>query len=251
MSRIRFRRGGVSNGVTALKEELEQRGHDSKLLRNENSSFRPRQGDVILNWGNRGEYGLNCDTSRATNKTLCLEALQRASVPCPDFTTDQQQAAVWLDEDSSVVCRTLTRASSGRGLVIADSEEQLVNAPLYTRYIKKREEYRVHVFNEEVIDVQRKARRSAVEDEQVNWRVRTSDNGFVFVREGVELPEHVKLMCVDAVVACGLDFGAVDIVWNEHRDSYYVLEINTAPGLEGQTVSSYADAIEKYIGERN
>ena len=249
--RIRFKRNNISNGASELKNELSQRGHDAKLIRITGSSFRQRPGDLIVNWGNAGDSGLNWNAGMASDKSRCLSMLAQNTINCPDFTGNMEEARAWLEEGSSVVCRTLTQASSGRGIVIADEESELVAAPLYTRYIKKRDEFRVHVFNGEVIDVQRKARRSSVEDDDVNWRVRTSDNGFVFVRQDVELPEHVKDMCANAVQVCNLDFGAVDIVYNAHRDAYYVLEINTAPGLEGQTIINYADAIERYIGEQN
>lgn len=49
-----------------------------------------------------------------------------------------------------------------------------------------------------------------------------------------------------AVKACGLDFGAVDIIWNNHYQKAYVLEINTAPGLEGSSVDNYRKAFEGY-----
>jgi glutathione synthase/RimK-type ligase-like ATP-grasp enzyme len=45
-----------------------------------------------------------------------------------------------------------------------------------------------------------------------------------------------------AVAALGLDFGGVDVIWNERRQMAYVLEVNTACGLEGQTVNDYAEA---------
>ena len=79
--------------------------------------------------------------------------------------------------------------------------------------------------------------------------MRTHDNGFVFVRQDVELPAAARDMAVQALAATSLSFGAVDLIFNEHHNQYYVLEINTAPGLEGQTITSYADAIQRYAGE--
>ena len=38
----------------------------------------------------------------------------------------------------------------------------------------------------------------------------------------------------------GLTFGAIDVIWNEHQQKAFVLEINTAPGIEGTTVEKYA-----------
>jgi len=53
------------------------------------------------------------------------------------------------------------------------------------------------------------------------------------------------VVALAAVSALGLDFGAVDIIYNEHENQYYVLEVNTAPGLEGTTVEKYAEAFAK------
>ena len=47
---------------------------------------------------------------------------------------------------------------------------------------------------------------------------------------------------IAAVQHVGLDFGAVDIIYNQREDSSYVLEINTAPGLMGTTGERYAEA---------
>jgi D-alanine-D-alanine ligase-like ATP-grasp enzyme len=42
-----------------------------------------------------------------------------------------------------------------------------------------------------------------------------------------------------------LHFSAVDVVYNDREKKAYVLEINTAPGVEGQTIQVYADALAK------
>ena len=45
----------------------------------------------------------------------------------------------------------------------------------------------------------------------------------------------------------GLDFGAVDVIYNGHSNRAYVLEINTAPGLTGTTLDNYAAALRNLI----
>lgn len=251
MKKIRFRRSAVSNGVKELNQELKNRGLNSRLIRLDSSSYRQNREDVVINWGTTGHDGLNRPYAirSASNKLEALYILSRENLPIPDFATDREEPINWLAEGSSVVCRTLLRASSGDGIVIATTPEEIVDAGLYTRYIKKKEEYRVHVFKGEVIDIQRKARRLDISDDLVNWQVRSHANGFIFAREGVELPESAQALAIDAVRALGLDFGAVDLVYNENRNQYYVLEVNTAPGLEGQTVVKYADAIQKLARE--
>ena len=43
-----------------------------------------------------------------------------------------------------------------------------------------------------------------------------------------------------AVAALGLDFGAVDVIYNEKYGRAYVLEVNTAPGLGEGIAIMYA-----------
>lgn len=53
---------------------------------------------------------------------------------------------------------------------------------------------------------------------------------------------------MDAVKALGLKYGAVDIIEDE-EGNLYVLEINSAFGLEGTTVALFGDKLKQYITE--
>ncbi|MCS5737426.1 hypothetical protein, partial [Herbiconiux daphne] len=48
-----------------------------------------------------------------------------------------------------------------------------------------------------------------------------------------------------AMAAVGLDYGAVDIITN--REEAWVLEVNTAPGMEGVTLEKYTAAISQFV----
>jgi glutathione synthase/RimK-type ligase-like ATP-grasp enzyme len=74
--------------------------------------------------------------------------------------------------------------------------------------------------------------------------VRNHVNGWVFCTQNVGIPDKALDYAVMAVAACGLDFGAVDIIWNESRQEAYVLEVNTAPGIEGSTLNLYAEVLK-------
>lgn len=78
--------------------------------------------------------------------------------------------------------------------------------------------------------------------------VRSWDGGWRIVYDGVSLDGRnaVRELAHNAVRALGLDFGAVDI-GERANGTYAVLEVNRAPGLEGGTVTSYANAIGKWI----
>jgi hypothetical protein len=162
-----------------------------------------------------------------------------------------QDAAAIPDDAFPVVCRTILNGHSGAGIVIAANRNELVRAPLYTKYIKKNAEFRLHYGNHpnaylELIAAQQKRRNRHVPNDQVNWQVRNHTNGFIYAREGVEVPAAAATAAQQAFMASGLDFGAVDVIYNERQGRAYVLEINTAPGLEGQTLTDYANFFNQF-----
>src|SRR3546814_19093490 len=59
----------------------------------------------------------------------------------PKFWTKKEDIP---DEAFPIVCRTVLSGHSGVGIVIADNRDDLVPANLYVKYVKKKEEYRVH-----------------------------------------------------------------------------------------------------------
>lgn len=226
-----------------------------RLIRAQNSRYIPKEGDVVINWGNTTTcipITLNKvqAVANASNKTTCFALLSAADVAIPEYTTSKTLAVEWSDKGRTVVVRHLTRASGGRGIEIVKGGG-VPTAPLYTRYIKKHDEYRVHVFNDTVIDTQKKLRKLGVPDSAVDWRIRNTAGGFIFAREGIDTNSRRNLICRAAVAALGLDFGAVDVIYNAHHNQYYVLEINTAPGLEGTTLDIYSDRINSYLGEQD
>lgn len=216
-------------------------------LKTQGSSFIPRLTDKIINWGcSSTELPTNLlinqptSVARASDKVAAFRTMYLCgTVP---FTVSKEIAKEWQEQGDTVVARTLTRAHSGRGIVICKPQHLLPDAPLYTKYIKKCHEFRVHVAFGEVIDVQRKMRCRDTPDDQVNWQIRNHTNGFIFGREEVELPDIALEQAVVAVEALELDFGAVDVIYNSHYDAYYVLEVNTAPGLTDTTATKYKEA---------
>jgi len=221
---------------------------------------------VVINWGcsELPERFSRCivvnkpeSVSIASNKlsffnTASLRASQGLTAPrVPEHTESLEEALGWVSEGNTVFARTLLRANSGRGIQVMRNLDDRFVAPLYTKYVKKNSEYRVHVIGGEVVQVDRKARRLNVPDGQVNWQIRNLNGGFIFERD-VGAPEDVSRQAIYAVQMCGLDFGAVDVIFNTHYDLAYVLEVNTAPGLEGITLENYAqNFLRRYANVRN
>ncbi len=236
-----------------------------KSIKLDNSKYRPTRRKIVINYGN-SSCPYDCINSPqsvkyASNKRDAFVLMQKEGVSIPEWTTDEAVAQEWYLAGTKVVGRAKLTGHSGEGIIISDDLDypqaeggidvigmreiagHLI--PLYVKYVKKTEEYRVHVVAGEVIDVVRKMRKKAVPDDKVNWAVRNKAGGFVYGRGGVELPEVALSEAVKAVSALGLDFGAVDIIYNKQEDRYYVLEVNTAPGLEGTTLIKYSDAFQR------
>ena len=232
----------------------------------QNGTYRWRIGHKIINWGNSHianwvtpisiteVWNKPYAVTKASNKIQTLSSLTLSSLPVPDWTQDKSVAESWLASPPkypslkhAVLSRTLTRANSGRGIVIATKPEELVPAPLYTRYVPKQDEYRVHVFRElGVIDVQQKRRDTDVSSEDRDPYIRNHDAGWVFCRENVQCPQAVLNAAIDSIMCLGLDFGAVDIGFH-NTIGPCIYEINTAPGLTGQTLVKYAQAFKALV----
>lgn len=218
-----------------------------------NGQFRNNYRHQIINWGTsqRPMFPvptiINCfrAVALASNKLYSLRAMSEEGVPTIEHTTDAEKVRQWLEEGHTVMARKYLTSHSGRGIIILQQGDDVVDAPLYTKYFKKKREYRVHVFGGEVLDVQEKRKR--LSEESADFRVRNHAGGFVFCREGVEPPQCVLDASIDAVCAHELYFGAVDIGYNERQDTCAVFEVNTAPALEGTTLERYCEAFRRLL----
>lgn len=235
-----------SNSAHELASALDtfQIKHDRSRFRHWNN---PRW--WIINWGSSqcptGRRVLNpsINVNRAADKLKFFQFI-KDHARVPDFTTSRSTAAGWFNRRKDmVVCRTILSGHSGAGIVIADSPDGVVAAPLYTKYIPKDAEFRLHFISgrRDPFFVQRKVKRSDFTN-RYNVRVRNLEGGYVYAHNDVELPNDVKAQAQAAFGASHLDFGAMDVIWNEVQQKAYVLEINTAPGLQGATIGAYRDA---------
>lgn len=214
--------------------------------------------DLLINWGAssiareyNGEILNNPEAiANAVNKLSAFKTL-KGHVTLPPFTESLEEANKWLEEGATVVARTKLTAHSGEGIVIVDSDsnEKLPAAKLYTKYIPKSDEYRLHVFRGNVFFIQRKARDKDIPDDKVNWKVRNHQNGFIYANKDVAFDKKAEAFkeATAAVKALGLDFGAVDLIYNKKQGKYYVLEVNTACGLSGSTLDAYAKVFKGLV----
>lgn len=252
-----FRQNKHSKGAKILAGAL-----GIKMIKPEGSRFTPGSDKAIINWGSGSPFPFDTggttvinkpiDVAKATNK---LDFFQRCHedgrVQIPEFTTRKMEAQAWLEEGHTLFARTILRGSAGAGIVDVSDQgtlDHIHDGTLLVKYIKKKHEFRIHVGDGVVIDRQQKKKRNEIDLEDINWRIRSHDNGFVFCRNNVDIPQQVETQAIEAMRVSGLDFGAVDVIWNKVRHKAYVLEINTAPGLEGSTVLSYRSYFASKLG---
>lgn len=255
-----------SEGASLLRKDLRLKSLYRSLERGRRLFLVP-----IINWGS-GSYPENLpnlgrnmrwlnkpeQVAIATNKLFTFECLKQAGVSIPEFTTERGEAQQWVSDGHIVVVRTLLNASEGRGIILWNRELPLaenVRAPLYVKYIKKKHEYRIHVVRYtserggvEPICIQQKLRKRGFEDR--DNQIRNHDNGWVFAVNDIIAPhEKVIIQARNALEALGLEFGAVDVIWNERQQRAYVLEVNTAPGLEpgGTALKAYVEYFRNFL----
>lgn len=223
------------------------------LIRHQNSRYRGSPQKMVINWGSGSidnpqvlaSRVLNSPqaVNRASNKLRFFQHINDSNLT-PQFTTNIEEALEWAG-NSVVYARTMLNAHSGAGIVLAGPDlatsQSFYSAPLYTRRVGNTNEFRVHVGPNGHFLVQEKRRRT--DEENPNWLIRSHDNGFNFAR-GLSLPEvpaAVTDVATTVVRLLGLDFGAADVAYDRRTGSARVIEVNTAPGLTGTTVTDYAN----------
>lgn len=226
----------------------------------------------------------------ATNKLTALEELADNGVATAPFTTEIEIAEEWLSGGEKVFVRNELNGHSGAGIEVvfntlnqktvernlridamADELEaleewdfadelrdkkdeapelELPDAPLYTMGLTNRGEYRVHVFQGDVILYQKKSRRVDEETGEVvtaegeDADIRNLASNWIYRTGNLKKLERIEELAVSAVEALGLDFGAVDIIM-DNEGNVFVLEVNTAPGLGNtETLEAYCNAFK-------
>jgi glutathione synthase/RimK-type ligase-like ATP-grasp enzyme len=228
-----------SKSAALLAEAL-----DVPRIAHRNSRFRGGLDKTVINWGS-GELPYEVRRSRVINKeasvSACVNkiatffALQRARVPTVEWTTDYNIARAWLTQGHRVCVRTEVEGRDGAGLTIIDRNQVLPRAPLYTKFVRADQEYRVNVCFDETMGVQIKVPTGA----RSNPDIKTTGGGYGFRLLGAdEIRTGLRPVARSAIAALGLDFGGVDII--RQGNNYYVLEVNSAPELTPEVCRRFA-----------
>lgn len=181
-----------------------------------------RPGDLIVNWGARSvapPAGVTVLNRTVPSKLGAIRSLTEAGVRTVRLVEGQDD---WLIRDAS--------HQAGQDLL---RDRFLVHREPIT------EEYRVHSFRGLSIRVARKVPARA---DHHPW-IRTHRTGWKFDYRRDAVPKGARKLAHQAIQSLGMDFGAVDLAQLEDG-SLMVLEVNSAPGLEGRGFDVYRRAIQ-------
>lgn len=225
---------------------------------NSHGQYVPKDGDFIMGWGAGNEPSwlgavkkADCkyiNTSEQVCRSICKVAafkqFKKEGVPTPKWTLEQEEALKWSKGGKWVCCRQVTEGMDGSGLILATKPSEMVYSPLFTQFVENTREYRVYVFDGDVIDVLEKV----ANDDVTNKYIRTESNHYIYTRP-TTVPKLASLgkACKDAAEALGLTFAGVDVLVDGEGE-IYVLETNTAPGIGQITAKRIADAMRKMAG---
>lgn len=171
---------------------------------------------------------------------------QQQGLSSLEFTTDPGVAQTWVEEGNTVFGRKYLNSSCGKGIVVVEPDGQgwvqHSPCPVYTKYKKKKREFRVHVFKDKVVMVCEKLRKREFQGER-DVKIRNLANGYVFVQNVQNEPPGLRELALKASKVSPSDFKGVDIGYNEKKEELFIIEVNSAPGIQGSNIQKYVEAI--------
>ncbi len=179
------------------------------------------------------------------NKYLSLKLLKNSGFPTVEVLSSDKILQSYRERPRVIIARP-THHRGGTDLMTCLCENDIRLAiqqgyTLFKDYIPNKNEYRLHVFNGQIIIISKKPKVNGVAQNHVDGcAFRTLH---VTELNPLKYAQMVKLS--ESVKALGLNFGAVDVIEDE-RGKLWVLEVNTATGLSDSHIELYARMIEVY-----
>jgi hypothetical protein len=195
---------------------------------------RVKRGDLWINWG--APYLMeDCDVAgRITtlnrtaflNKKSQLLKLREKGVPTLEVSDGPREGYIGRSANHQ----------GGHDLITNTGRDY------YTKKVEFTREVRVHIYKGRSIHSGLK-----VAGPNAHPWIRSYDTGWRIVySHAKDIAQSRRELAKSAIKALGLDFGAVDIGIIK-GDKALVLEVNTAPGIEGETLRAY---VNQFLAER-
>lgn len=230
---------------------------DTWIIKHEGSKWKGSTGRFVLNWGaGTGVFNLTVGNAKllntphqvdlAVNKFDFFKACMGDKTPrLPFWTTNSEQAKAWISNGLTVIARTKLEGMKGDGLVVLKKGVDFVKANLYTVKTPSTDEYRVYMFNGEVLDARVKVLAEGAEENPDGMR---HEDKYEYCKFDYPVPDDVAEQAKLAIAKVGLFTGGVDVLWDATGTGLAtVLEINSAPYIGGDTADKYAASFKDYF----
>ena len=237
------RKSGIES-AEKLAEALTERGFKGEVWRKKS---RPplNQGAIMLGWGSafpaeweKKPETLYLNKGPKRDKLEELVVLKAAGVPVPEFIThppSPHSGLTWLPR----------RKDHQKG---GDFLNPPAEPAYWTQKLSLVQEFRVHVFDGKSVRLGKQFKRDDFPNPHP-W-VRNYHTGWVYLWAGAwrsAVPAGVREAAIKAVKALGRDTGAVDLGVTA-SGAVFVLEVNTTPALEPNTIAIYANKLAEMAG---
>lgn len=180
------------------------------------------------------------------NKLKQYEFFREHELPHPEWTLDPKVAKAWVKEGHTVLARKRIKGQTGAGIIVVKdlSEFPTEEIKVFTKYIKKKREFRVNCFQHKVMNIREKKRQAGATGDTY---IRNTANGYTTTHCGPMSPAlraRIEDLASKACAVSPSDFIGVDICYNEFKDLVFVLEVNSGPSIEGSSIQDFVKAMQ-------
>jgi hypothetical protein len=202
------------------------------------------KGDFLIRYGNSSpipnqspEHNSMEFIRTISNKLGFSRLMKENGIFSPEYYSSGQPTSF------PIVIRQCMNSFGGKGIVIVNNKEEFDkawrNGFHWTPFVAMTKEYRVHVLGGEMkkIFVKKKEGESPTP-------IRNLENGYHFAIKAIDSGAgYKKLGNLVEKLASFIpgSFYALDIGWCNTKEEYFVLEANSAPGLNENTAHTYAE----------
>lgn len=256
-----------STSARALSDELggrRLRSFDGRRFWRKNKPVNIGEGDVIICWGEAVPQAVApkariLNAKKLPNKYKVALELNEAGVPTIETyrAPAPAEGRSWKHEDKH------WRDEMEHGGWIPRmfnhvGGNDLLKPPtvpdFWSKKVNLKDEFRLHIINGKCVRAGKKILRDGFSLDGSNgtqkasdW-IRSYDAGWKVSYDEFKTSGPLREVCQQAVKVLGLDFGAVD-VGKTDKGKYIILEVNRAPGMEGNTIKTYAAKLKEWIDE--
>jgi len=214
-------------------------------------SLRPLEEAPTVRWGNsQGEYSSKSDTKfndpqliRSSRKDLLSKILLNRAVPCVEIHPGTEDPNHY-----PIVLRNTLVGNGGAGIQVVDGEWPRDMHVPWSYWHQFSYELGVHLFNGNITRIFKKVWSSG-SDEEGQYPIRNSDNGYRFSLNKVENYKKLPALISQFYSVFPIGFCRLDIGWDVESETYRIIECNSAPALTGNvnTLRTYAENLRSAI----